>query len=106
MSWEMIETAGLVVFAALGGIVTVDKAVRVVKGWFRPADDVLGQHSKMLASDKARLDRHEADIAALKEGQRVLCGGVQALLEHEIHNGNADEMKAAARELKKYLVNR
>lgn len=106
MSWEMIETAGLVVFAALGGIVTVDKAARVIGEWFKPSDDRYADVSKMLANDKVRLDRNDIDIAALKEGQRVLCGGVQALLEHEIHNGNADEMKAAASELRKYLVNR
>ena len=106
MSWDMIETAGLVIFAALGGIVTVDKAARVIGGWFRPADDMIAKHGKMLATDKERLDRHEHEIGDLRGGQRVLMQGVQALLEHELHNGNADQMKEAADKLRKYLVNR
>ena len=106
MSWEMIETAGLVLFAALGGIVTIDKAARVIGGWFRPADDLFAKHGKMLATDKERLDRHEHEIGDLRGGQRVLCMGVQALLEHELLGGNAEQMKRAAEDLKKYLVNR
>ena len=106
MSWEMIESAGLVFFAALGGIVTVDKAARVIQGWFRPADDLVARHSKMLATDKERLDRHEREISDLRGGQRVLCMGVQALLEHELHNGNGEQMQTAANDLQKYLVNR
>lgn len=106
MSWDMIETAGLVMFALLGGIVTVDKAVKVVKGWFRPAGDVLDNHARMLSNDKERLDRHEHEIGDLRGGQRVLMQGVQALLEHELHNGNGEQMQSAANDLQKYLVNR
>ena len=56
----------------------------------------------MLANDKRRLDAHDiilADMQAqqtilkgkqtsLEKGQRVVCAGVMALLDHTLHNGN------------------
>ena len=34
------------------------------------------------------------------------CAGVQALLEHELHNGNADEMQLASKEINTWLRER
>ena len=62
--------------------------------------------AEKLDNDKRRLDKHAQDIDDLREGQRNLCFGVQALLEHALHNGNADEMKAASDNIKKWLVGR
>ena len=67
----------------------------------------------MLARDKHRLDVHEAAISemqakqrTLEEGQRAVCAGVMALLEHELHNGNATEMQEASAGIHKYLLNK
>ena len=42
----------------------------------------------------------------MRNGQRELCFGVQALLNHELHNGNADEMARASENINKWLVER
>lgn len=60
--------------------------------------------NRKLDTDKRRLDGHEERIGGLRDGLMVTCAGVQALLEHELHNGNADEMTAAAsREIDNWL---
>lgn len=59
-----------------------------------------------LSTGKRRLDAHDEEIEALKDGQRVLLKGVQALLEHELHNGNTGEMADASRDINTYLLNR
>lgn len=57
-----------------------------------------------LSSDKRRLDRIEAKQASTDEGFRALCQSNLALLNHELHNGNGDEMEAAQKALQKYLI--
>ena len=39
-------------------------------------------------------------------GLMVICAGVQALLEHELHNGNTDEMHQASSEISGWLRQR
>jgi hypothetical protein len=42
----------------------------------------------------------------LREGQKVLCAGVVALLDHELHNGGSRRMARARDELSAYLSGR
>lgn len=51
-------------------------------------------------------DAHAHELEDLHAGQTELCRGVQALLEHALHNGNADEMQAASASIGKWLRNR
>lgn len=53
-----------------------------------------------------RVDAHDADLNDLHAGQSALCRGVQALLDHELHNGNESEMQAASDSIGKWLRNR
>lgn len=59
--------------------------------------------NKKLDTDKHRLDAHEVRLGGLRDGLMVTCAGVQALLEHELHNGNAEEMQTASRKIDKWL---
>lgn len=61
--------------------------------------DTVKEHEKRIAY----LEVQTADI---KKGQRALVYGVQALLEHELHNGNAQQMQTAADGLNNWLVGR
>lgn len=63
-------------------------------------------HDRMLDNDKRRLDEMERKQADMQRGQMVNCRGVQALLEHELHNGNAEEMEGASHEIADWLRNR
>lgn len=55
--------------------------------------------NEKLANDKERID-------GLEEGQRAICRGVLALLNHELHNGNSDEMEKAQAGINNYLIER
>lgn len=62
-----------------------------------------------LSADKNRLDNHEETIKsiratqkALTDGMSVTCDALTAILDHELHNGNSDQMQAARDALQKY----
>lgn len=55
---------------------------------------------------ESHIEENRLDILDLKEGQRVTCIATLALLNHAIHNGNDEEMRAASASLNNYLINR
>ena len=62
-----------------------------------------------LDTDKNRLDNHEAAIKSInssmdtiKEGMQVTCDALTAILDHELHNGNGDQMQKARDDLQNY----
>ena len=64
---------------------------------------------KKLSSDKDRLDNHETalnDIGKshrlLRSGMKVTCDSLAAILDHELHNGNSEQMQKARDELQTY----
>lgn len=54
-------------------------------------------------NDYKAIQALSARVAQLEKGQRVTCAAQRALLEHALHNGNADEMKRASDNLFQYL---
>ena len=92
---EQIYTAALVFLAVCGAVTTIGKAIEVIRNWRKPADSL-----------KHKVAKHEEQLMILKEGQRVTCEALMALLGHELHNGTSDEMQEASRKLNQYLVNR
>lgn len=106
VSWEEAQVTVKGVLALIGVVATVGGIVNLIRGWVKPVKDRETSVDRMLATDKARLDAHEKEIAELREGQKVLCGGLQALLEHELHNGNASEMQEASKALTDWLLNK
>lgn len=57
-------------------------------------------------SGEKRIAESQDHIADLREGQRVICIAVMALLNHDLHNGNSDEMTDALTGINSYLLNR
>lgn len=55
---------------------------------------------------EAKLDRDKKRIDSLEEGQRAMCRGVLALLNHEITGNSVDKLKKAQDEMTDYLVER
>lgn len=88
---DQLMDAVIVLLAVLSSVTVVDKAVDIFKKWRTPSTET----AKKLANDKLRLDRHEECITELQEINQVLCAGVVALLDHELHNGNSDQMEKA-----------
>ena len=101
LSADQILNAIVVILAILAAIVAVDKFVDVIKKWKAPEKDVISK----LQSDKKDIERHEKDIQTLKDGQKAMCSGVIALLDHQLHNGNTDQMEQAKHEITEYLKN-
>lgn len=96
---EQISTAMTVILTVLGGIITVDKAVDIIKKWRAPSTDT----ERKLANDKRRIDALEDDSSKTKDCLELLMNGVCALLDHELHNGNAAQMQKSRDEIDKYL---
>ncbi len=64
---------------------------------------------RKLTSDKDRLDNHETSLksiqksnAIVRDGLRVSCEALTAVLDHELHNGNGDQMQRARDALQTY----
>lgn len=73
-----------------------------VKNAHKPAENAAEWRRSVdekLSNDKERID-------GLEEGQRAICRGVLALLNHELHNGNSDEMEKAQAGINNYLIER
>ena len=96
---DQMMNAIVVILAVLSAITVIDKAVDVIKKWRTPSTDT----ARKLANDKIRLDDHEKAIRELRESNQVLCAGLMALLDHELHNGNTDQMQKARDNIMQYL---
>ena len=66
---------------------------------------------RKFANDKQLLETHTRQIGELNKrvdgletGQKAQCRGILALLNHELHNGNSDEMEAAKKGMDNYLI--
>ena len=68
-------------------------------------DDIAADRERIAALERG-VDAHAEELHDLHAGQTELCRGVQALLEHAIHNGNTDELQAASTSIGKWLRNR
>ena len=91
--------AVVVILAIFAAIVTIDKVLDIIKKWRTPTTDT----AKKLANDKQRLDAHDDAIQDLKESNQVICSALLALLDHELHNGNPEQMEKARNEMLIYL---
>lgn len=99
-----VWTALIVILSICAALITVDKAINVVRSWKKPATSL--EVEQKLANDKRRIDKLEEDLESTKECMGYLCAGVKALLDHELHDGNADEMNDASTELNRWLIRR
>ena len=83
--------------------VRIDKQIDIVR-------TACAAHTKeldeRLDAVERRINQHDVHIADLHAGQSCMCWGVQALLDHELHNGNEDEMKSASERIGKWLRTR
>ena len=95
-------TALLVFLAICAAIVTIGKAIETIKKIKVPSTDIM----TMLANDKHKLEQHDKELIDLKDGLQQMCSGVVALLNHELRDGNSDEMDQAARNINDWLIHR
>lgn len=119
---EMVETivnrASIVtvlvfLLAGLGIFLAVGQAIKLWRELKKPKGDEENSYSKHISDAEERfqrgerkMDQNTQDITDLREGQRVTCVAIMALLNHSLHNGNDKEMLEASDGLNKYLINR
>lgn len=99
---DQISTTFYVLLTIFGCAITVDKVIDIFKKWRLPNTDT----ARKLDVDKRRLDKHDEEIAALKESNKLQSAALMALLDHELHNGNADQMQKARDDIMYYLQNK
>ena len=99
---EQLMTTVYVLLTVFAGIVTVDKVIDIYKKWRSPSTDT----AQKLANDKRRLDEHDKAIRNLQESTNINLKGTLALLDHELHNGNSEQMQQAHDEIMSYLQSR
>lgn len=64
------------------------------------------RHDELLAKDKDRLDKLEADVADLGEGTRILLRQSMAVNAHLISGNDVTKLRESNAEIEHYLVNR
>ena len=117
---DSVYGALLVLLAICGAIATIGKAIDTINGWCKPRKDAdaaidgtLQKYEKRFENDAKRFERGEermgrieADLDDFHQGQYHTCMCLKALLNHELHNGNSEEMIEAANNMDKWLVKR
>jgi hypothetical protein len=102
---NLIVTA-LVLVAVMEFVNLVGRTVGTFREWRKPGHDSDEDFQKRLLKCENRLEKDSLQLQDMKNGQKEICYGVQALLNHALHNGNSDEMKAASDNINKWLVDR
>ena len=90
-----VVAAAIVVF--VGGILAI---IAQIKNLRKPSSDFA--HWRIQVDTK--LDNDNKRLKTLEEGNKALCRGVLALLNHDLHNGNSDEMEKAQQSINDYLI--
>ena len=64
------------------------------------------EHDKALERIEQTLENVDKNITDMSEGFTYLARGTIATMNHELHNGNEDELEEATKELTKFLTHR
>ena len=100
LTLAQLKDFAVVALALLAFVVLLGNAVKAMKDWKKPRDDLLSWRRGVddtLSSDSSRL-------RALEDGNRVICRGILALLSHEINGNSVDKLRASQQELTNYLI--
>lgn len=93
----VVVLAALVVLA--GGILSLAKNWRDLR---KPSDDLV----KWRRDTDEKLDRDNKRLNTLEDGNKVLCQGMLAMLNHEITGNSIDKLRIAQEAMQNYLINR
>lgn len=84
----------------------IDRKLDADKVRIEAAEKRSGEHDKALERIEQTLESVDTNIKDMRDGFTHLARGTIATLNHQQHNGNAEELEEAARELNKYLTQR
>lgn len=92
----------IVAIAIMGFIVLVGNVVKVIKEWRKPG---MSEAEWRRVVDQ-KLDNDNKRIAALEDGNKVICKALIAMLSHEINGNSTEKLKKAMSDLQDYLIER
>lgn len=90
----------IVLVALMGVFVLIGNVIKTIKELKKPEENLHEKINDLVS----KVETHDVAIDEIKETNQLQCQAVKALLNHAIHNGNADEMASAANALDKYLI--
>ena len=93
----IIVLAALVVFA--GGLLSLIKNWRDLR---KPNEDM----ATWRRNTDAKLKKDDSRLTSLESGNRALCQGMLAMLNHEITGNSIDKLRKAQENMQEYLINR
>ena len=99
---EAIITFLWVLSALVVFTLAVWNLVDKIKNARKPSEDIAAWRRDV----DAKLNRDDQRIKALDEGQRAMCRGMLALLNHEITGNSVDKLKTAQTSLTEFLIDR
>ncbi len=92
----------IVIVALLGFVALLGNAIKAVKDWRKPSDDLQTWRRDV----DAKLNHDHERLTDLEEGNKVVCRGILAMLSHEINGNSNDKLLASQQEITNYLINR
>ncbi len=104
ITFDALLTTAVVILAFCGAVNVIGSTIKLFRDWKKPKNDTFGEIGRRLDAGKTRLDAHDKAIDALKDGQKHMCEGVVALLNHELHNGNSTEMQKASDDITAWMI--
>lgn len=84
----------------------IDRKLDADKIRIEAAEKRSSEHDKALERIEQTLISVDTNIKDMSEGFTYVAQGTKASLNHQLHNGNTEEIEEAARELDKYLTHR
>lgn len=102
-AWNMVYTA---ITNARKERERQDAPLNEIREDIRKLNDGIHNDRERITALEHDIEHHGDELRDLHHGQTEICRGVQALLEHALHNGNTDEMEAASQAIGKWLRTR
>jgi hypothetical protein len=91
------------ILALLGGLSVTVNGINIIRGWFRPVEDV----RKILSKHEAIMEEERKKLELLREEIKMTLKCLAALLESEFDPAAGEEIKREARDaLNRFLINR
>ena len=100
LTLDQVKDFTVVAVALLAFLVLLGNFIRTVRDWRKPGVDT----AEWRRNIDRKMDNDNKRIRSLEEGNKAICKGVLALLNHEINGNSVDKLEAARTAMNDYLI--
>ena len=100
LTLEQIKDFTIVILALMAFIVLIGNAIKTIKEWRKPANDM----DKWRMDVDQKLSNDNKRLNHLEEGNKVKCKALMALLSHEINGNSSEKLQKALSDMNDYLI--